>query len=123
MAQWAKLVRAAGITKYEDACKWLRTEHAMSSSYSMMVASIATQEGGFRDYGDEAQMLDDMYSGAKEQLRPIFEKLNEEALKLGEDVGLAVCKTQASFRRNYQFAIVIPSNRTTVDLLLALPPE
>jgi len=34
-----------------------------------------------------------------------------------------VCKTQASFRRNYQFAIVRPTNRTTVDLSLALPKE
>jgi len=123
MAQWAQLVRAAGITDYDAARAWLRTKHGLNSNYSMMVAGIATQAGGFRDYGDEAQMLDDMYAGPKEHLRPIFEKLYEEAQKLGDDVELAVCKTQASFRRNFQFAVVRPTNRTTVDLTLALPKE
>jgi predicted transport protein len=123
MAQWAQLVREAGITDYDAACAWLRKEQGFTSNYAMMVASIATMTGGFAEYGDELQMLDAMYGGAKEHLRPIFDKLYEEAQKLGDDVELAVCKTQASFRRSYQFAIVRPSNKTTVDLSLALPKD
>jgi predicted transport protein len=123
MAGWAQLVRDAGITDYDKACGWLRKEHGMTSNYSMMVASIATMTGGFAEYGDELKMLDAMYGGAKEHLRPVFDRLYEEALKLGEDVELAVCKTQASFRRAYQFAIVRPTNKTMVDLSLALPKD
>ena len=123
MAQWAQVVRDAGITDYQQACQWLRKEHGLTSNYSMMVSSIATMSGGFAEYGDEMKMLDTMYAGPKEHLRPIFDKLYEEALKLGDDVDLAVCKTQASFRRSYQFAIVRPTNKTTVDLSLALPKD
>ena len=123
MAQWAQIVREAGITDYKAACEWLRKEHGLTSNYAMMVSSIATLSGGFADYGDELKMLDDMYAGAKEHLRPVFDKLYDEALKLGDDVELAVCKTQASFRRAYQFAVVRPANRTTVDITLALPKD
>lgn len=123
MGQWAQLVRDSKITDYNKSCEWLRKEHGLTSNYAMMVSSIATKTGGFAEYGDEMQLLDSMYGGPKEHLRPIFDKLYEEALKLGDDVDLAVCKTQASFRRNYQFAIVRPTNRTTVDISLALPKD
>jgi predicted transport protein len=123
MAQWAQVVRAAGITDYRQACKWLREEHGLTSNYAMMAGSIATLEGGFADYGDELKILDVMFAGPKEHLRPIFELLWDKAQQLGEDVELVVCKTQVSFRRNYQFAIVKPTNRTTMDISFALPPD
>src|ERR1051326_4349818 len=112
MAQWAKLVQAAGITDYNAACKWLREKHGLTSNYAMMAAGIATTTGGMAGYGDEAKMLDAMYAGPKEHLRPVYDALWARAQKLGGDVELAVCKTQASFRRAYQFAIVRPTNRT-----------
>jgi predicted transport protein len=121
MAQWAEVVRAAGITDYNEACRWLRVEQGLTSNYAMMAASIATMEGGFRDYGDEEAMIAAMYSGPKGHLLPLFEAVQEAALALGEDVERAVCKTQVSFRSAYQFCIVRPATRSELQVELGLP--
>ena len=61
-------------------------------------------------------MIDAQYSGAKSDLRPIYDALIKAVSKLGDDVEVAPKKTYVSLRRNKQFAIVQPSTKTRVDV-------
>lgn len=122
LADWVQIVRASGLTDWRAAEKWLKAEHGLTGMYAYMIAGAALN-ASMTDYGDEAGLLDALYSGPRAALRPIHDKLRELALKLGPDVELVVCKTYSSFRAKTQFAIVQPTTQSLLDLALALPPD
>ena len=122
LAEWVKVVRATGITDWSEAKNWLKENHGLSTMYAYMVAGAAIETGG-PDYGDEEGLLSAMYSGAREKLRPIHDKVHAVAMKLGPDVEMVVCKTYISFRAKTQFAVVKPTTQTLVDIAVALPPD
>jgi hypothetical protein len=123
LADWAALVKAAGITDWKKAQEWLKCEHGLSTMYAYMVAGAACEPPGGTDYTDETKLLADMYSGPRAALRSIHDTLWELAQRLGPEVQLIVCKTYVSFRARTQFAVVKPTTQTAVDLGLALPPD
>jgi hypothetical protein len=60
------------------------------------------------------------YAGKKAGLRPIYERLVQIALHLGQDVQLAPRKTYVGLARKKLFAVIQPSTNTRVDLGLKL---
>lgn len=122
LADWIQIVRAAGLTDWRAAEKWLKAEHGLTGMYAYMIAGAALNTG-MTDYGDEPGLLSALYSGPRAALRPIYEKVREVALKLDPDVEEVVCKTYSSFRARTQFAVVQPTTQSLLDLALALPPD
>ncbi len=53
-------------------------------------------------------------------MRPLYDRLVAEALRLGPDVELAPKKANVSVRRARQFALIQPTTRTRLDLGLIL---
>ncbi len=94
----------------------------MTHGYANLVAHKALA-GDAPASGDD--LIATQYAGAKESLRPIYDKLISIVHKFGKDVEISPKKSYVSLRRNKQFAIVQPSTRTRVDLglnLKGVPP-
>lgn len=123
LGEWIQILREEGLSEINAAEKWLKTTHGLSSMYAGMVAGAALGGPAGIDYGDPMGLLDALYSGEREKLRPVYEKLRAAGLKLGREVEEVVCKTYSSLRGRSQFAIIVPTTRTLLDLGLALPPE
>jgi hypothetical protein len=74
---------------------------------------------------NQADVVDELYSGKKAALRPIHEVIWPEALKLGL-FETNPKKTYLSLRRKKQFAMLGPATNTRVELGLNvkdLPPD
>jgi hypothetical protein len=122
---WVALVQRAA-PKSEDArAAWLKREHRLGTNYASWIAarSFGKRE---EDTDPEAYLVlaeryvDEQYSGARAALKPIYEKLLDVALALGEDVKACPCKTMVPLFRNHSIAQIKPTTRTRIDLGLAL---
>ena len=66
------------------------------------------------------EFVENMYSGGKESLRPIYNELLALGRSLGTDVKVCPCKTMVPLYRKHVFAQIKPTTRTRIDLGLAL---
>jgi hypothetical protein len=66
------------------------------------------------------QYVEEMYSGPKAALRPIYEQLLKLGFALGKDVRVCPCKTIVPFYREHVFAQVKPATNTRIDFGFAL---
>jgi len=69
---------------------------------------------------DPASYIDSQYSGAKGDLRPLYEKLIHLAMKLGKDIRVCPGRTIVPIYRKQVIAQVKASTNTRIDLGLAL---
>ncbi len=69
---------------------------------------------------DPASFVDAQYSGTKADLRPLYEKLVNLAMKLGKDVRVVPGKTIVPIYRKNVIAQVKAATPTRIDLGLAL---
>ena len=118
LAQWVAIVKASGLTKHNEIIKFLKSEHDFTHGYANMV-SLEARKAGSRSQDDDV-LVDNQYSGAKADLRPIYEAIVTKVKGFGKDVELAPKKAYVSLRRNKQFGLVQPSTRTRVDVGLNL---
>jgi hypothetical protein len=72
-------------------------------------------------YLDEAERyVADMFSGPKESLRPMYDKLLEVGFGVAKDVKVCPCQTMVPFFREHVIAQVKPATKTRIDFGLAL---
>ena len=117
LTAWLKVVRATRHEKHGAIVRHLKTEHGVTHGYANLIAHKALA-GETPVSGDD--LIAKQYSGAKEELRPIYDALMSVVRDFGADVEISPKKTYVSLRRSKQFAIVQPSTRTRVDLGLNL---
>lgn len=67
-----------------------------------------------------AQYVEDMFSGAKAGLRPIYDRLYDLARSIGPDIKISPGKTIVPVYRNHVIAQIKPTTRTRIDFGLAL---
>ena len=65
-------------------------------------------------------VVDQLFSGPREAMRPILEQIISQAEALGSEVSSAPCKTYVPIYRNHVFAQIKPTTPTRIDLGLAL---
>lgn len=120
LAQWLKITKAAKLEKHGQIVKFLKTEHGVTHGFANLIAHETL--GGIPNSAASGsdELVDSQYSGAKSELRPIYEALLAAVQKLGKDVDVSPKKSYVSLRRNKQFAIIQPSTKTRVDLGLNL---
>lgn len=116
LAEWIALVEAEAPATEKERMAWLKAEHQLGRDTAMTILEFAKGE---QEYDPEA-MVAAMYDGPKAALVPIYERLMELALALGEDVKAAPCSTYVPLMRRRQFAVIKPTTRTRIDLGLAL---
>lgn len=118
---WIDIAKKSNIGKFKALLDHMKQVHGLTHGYAQMIAwgvlDPARLEADNKDQG----LVDDLYSGKKEHLRPIYDELISRGKKLGSEVDLVICKTYTSLRAKSQFAIFAPRNNSSVDVELVLP--
>ena len=123
--EWLSYIKKKG-PKDEKACReWLKTEHGLGTNsaswLSNRAAGIATAEGDPDAYLKAAEgYVEKMFSGAKADLRPIYDALLKLGLSVGKDAKASPCQTIVPLYRNHVFAQIKPTTRTRIDFGFAL---
>lgn len=121
---WVWLVKKEGPANEKARRAWLKEKHKLGTNYAGWITDHSLgkgEDGDPKTYLKNAEMyVQEMFSGAKEGLRPILSALLHLGKSLGEDVKLCPCQTMIPFYRNHVFAQIKPTTRTRIDLGLAL---
>ena len=122
LAQWIAVAKKSGEEKHGAITKHLKTEHGMTHGFANLVAhKFLEQKRGGSAAGED--LVSAQYSGAKADLKPIYDAVTKAVKSLGKDVEIAPKKTYVSLRRSKQFALVQPSTKTRVDLGINIKGE
>ncbi len=136
LAQLTKIVKQSGLSKHGEMVAMLKSTLGMGHGDANTLVHVvrkADEPGAGSKELSADQVLDGLYTGPKEALRPIHDKLLKALHKLGE-FEEAPKKTYVSYRRKKQFAMIGPATKTQVevglnmkgveptDRLQALPP-
>lgn len=118
---WLKLCKKCGEEKHGAIVKWLKTEHGVTHGFANLITHKYRETlGEAMPQGSAGKPDDDLvaaqYSGKKEGLKPIYDKLIAAVQKFGKDVEVSPKKSYVSLRRSKQFALIQPSTQTRVDV-------
>ena len=110
LAQLKAIVKKSGLAKHGELVKMLKSDLGMGHGDANAVVHLALKSDGqsAAEGLSTQQVLDEIYAGPKEALRPIHDKLGdfEEAPK----------KNYVSYRRKKQFVMIGPPTRTRVEV-------
>jgi Domain of unknown function (DUF5655)/Domain of unknown function (DUF4287) len=124
LEEWIALAGKAGPATEKERRAWLQTKHGLGRNYAWWIAEQSVgkgDDGTPETYLKQAdEYVEKMYSGAKAELRPIFDELLALGRTLGKDVRVCPCQTMVPFYRKHVFAQIKPTTRTRIDLGLAL---
>ena len=123
--EWLKLVNKSGPPTEKERREWLKEHYNLGTNYSWWIAEQSVGKGTEDTDPDEYlkaadRYVEEMYSGGKAGLRPIYDRLLALGLGIGRDVKACPCKTIVPLYRNHVFAQIKPSTRTRVDFGFAL---
>ena len=111
---WLKLVAKTKLTKHREILNHLKSEHEVTHGFANLIAIKALEAD--KPVAKDDDLVESQYSGAKAELKPIYEALVAAISKFGSDVELSPKKAYVSLRRNKQFGLIQPSTKTRVDL-------
>jgi len=124
LEEWIRFIGKEGPETEKDRREWLKAKHGMGTNYAWWIAERSVgkgDDGSPETYLKQAEEhMEEMYAGAKESLRPMFEELLALGRSLGQDVKVCPCQTMVPFYRKHVFAQIKPTTRTRIDLGLAL---
>lgn len=124
LEDWIDLVEKEGPATDKARREWLKTRHGLGTNYAWWIAGRSLgkgDDGSPETYLKQAaEYVEQMYSGAKEPLRPLFDALLALGRGLGKDVKVCPCQTIVPLYRKHVFAQIKPTTRTRIDLGLAL---
>ena len=120
-----KFHQGIGTTHGKERREWLKTQHKLGTNYAWWLAERAEGKG-MKDGNPQAYLkaaekyVEEMFTGPKAGLRPLYDKLLALGLKLGKDVKACPCKTIVPLYRKHVFAQIKPTTQTRIDFGLAL---
>src|SRR5579864_7102360 len=124
LEEWVKLTQKEGPKTEKERRGWLKTEHGLGMNYAWWIAEHSVgkgDDGNPETYLKQAEeFVENMYSGPKGALRPIYDELLALGRSLGDDVKVCPCQTMVPLYRKHVFAQIKPTTRTRIDLGLAL---
>jgi Domain of unknown function (DUF5655)/Domain of unknown function (DUF4287) len=125
LEEWSALIRKEGPATVAERRRWLKGKFKIGSNTAWWLAERADGQPTW-DESPEAYLaiapkyVDDMFSGPKTALRPIYDELLKLGRSLGDDVRFCPCKTIVPFYRHHVFAEVKPATQKRIDFGLAL---
>jgi len=126
LAQLTAAIRKSGKGKHGEIRTWLMESYGLGYGDANTLAQMALRSdgaGAARAAGaSTGDVLADIYTGKKEQLRPIHDKLMKAIARFGEHE-IAPKKGYVSLRRSKQFAMLGPKTNERVELGLNLKDE
>src|SRR5262249_1168872 len=109
LEEWSALIRKEGPATVPERRPWLKEKFKVGSNTAWWLAERADGQPTW-DESPEAYLaiapkyVDDMFSGPKAPLRPIYDELLKLGRSLGDDVRFCPCKTIVPFYRIHVFA-------------------
>ena len=90
LEEWIRFIGKEGPESEKDRREWLKAKHGMGTNYAWWIAERSVgkgDDGSPETYLKQAEEhMEEMYAGAKESLRPMFEELLALGRGLGKDV-------------------------------------
>lgn len=132
LEEWLRFIKKEGPPTEQERRDWLKTTHGLGTNSAWWLAERSVGKG--EEIGDPDHYLqaaekyvEKMFSGKKEQLRPIYDALLKLGLSMGKDTKACPCQTIVPLYRNHVFAQIKPTTQTRIDFGLALgnmkPPK
>ena len=125
LEEWLKLIKKSGPKDEKARREWLKMEHGLGTNSAWWLAERADGKGS--EIGDPDSYLEaaegyveEMFSGAKAGLRPIYDAILKAGLKIGKDAKACPCQTIVPLYRNHGFAQIKPTTNKRVDIGFAL---
>ncbi|MGQ0604255.1 MAG: DUF5655 domain-containing protein [Anaerolineales bacterium] len=113
------LIRKSGLTKHGEIRDMLKRDLGLGHGDANTLVHFALQSDGERAAqakgASPTDVLDEIYSGAKAELRPIHDKLMTAIDKFG-DFEIAPKKGYVSLRRKKQFAMLGPGAKGRAEV-------
>jgi hypothetical protein len=119
MDEWQALLRKSGVESVAERRKWLQEKHGLGLSTIGLILDEADNKSP-APYLKPEDLVDQIFSGAKANLRQLYEEILHFGLGLGVDVRACPCATMVPFYRQHVFAQVKAPNRSAIHLGLAL---
>src|ERR1043166_504975 len=123
--EWIKFIKKEGPPTEQARRDWLKQQHGLGTNSSWWLAGRSVGKG--EETGDPDAYLqaaekyvDEMFSGKKAHLRPIYDALLKLGLSMGKDTKACPCQTIVPLYRNHVFAQIKPATQTRIDFGLAL---
>lgn len=125
LEEWLKFIKKEGPLTEQARHDWLKTELGLGTNTAWWLAERSVGKG--EETGDPDHYLraaekyvEEMFSGKKEHLRPIYNALLKLGLGAGKKTKACPCQTIVPFYRNHVFAQIKPTTQTRIDFGLAL---
>jgi hypothetical protein len=115
--EWIKIVQRDGPPTAKERVLWLKSKHNVGHVTAQII--VAKAEGGEESYENPDKLVDDLFGGSRQLLKPIYEKILA-ATKGWRSSEPRPCKTYVPFYARVQFALVKPKGDKQIDLYLAL---
>ncbi len=122
---WIAVVKKSGPGSEKQRREWLKEAHGLPTQSAVWIAERAA--GGGADFDGPQEYLvaaeryvDEMFSGKKAGLRPLYDELLKLGFAMGKDVKACPCTTMVPLYRNHVFAQIKPATQTRIDLGFAL---
>ena len=125
LEEWLAFIKKSGPKDEVSRRDWLKKEHGLGTNSAWWLAERSVGKGD--DVGDPDTYLaaaegyvENMFSGGKAALRPIYDAALKVALKVAKDVKACPCQTIVPIYRNHVIAQIKPTTRTRIDFGFAL---
>ena len=124
LAEWIALIRESGITKHTEIIAMLKSQYGVTHGSANRLALIA-READAASISRAAKAagsdpIDDIYSGKKAGLKPLYDALISTITSFGNDIEVTPKKGYVSLRRKKQFAMLQPTTASRIDVGLIL---
>jgi hypothetical protein len=124
LAEWVAVVKESGPEGHMNRVKWLKVNYELGHNSAWGIADRVDGEGD-EDTPEAylraaARYVDEQYTGSKERLRPLYEKLLVLGKSAGADSKACPCKTMVPLYRKHVFAQIKPTTNSRIDFGLAL---
>jgi hypothetical protein len=117
--EWVTFAKRSGPGTSTERRAWLKAQ-GLTTNYAWWISDVAEGKNRGADDYDPEGLVETMFSGKKEPLRPIYDRLLKLGLSMGRDVTASPGKTIVPLYRQHVFAQIKPTTNTRLDLGLAL---
>ena len=125
LEEWLRLLKKSGPKGEPERRDWLKQEHGLGTNTAWWIAERSVGKGS-ETYDPEEYLkaaegyVEQMFSGSKSELKPIYDALLKVGLKVGKEAKACPCQTIVPLYRKHVFAQIKPTTRTRIDLGFAL---
>jgi hypothetical protein len=126
--EWCEFIRKKAPKDLAARREWLKTRHKIGTNTAWWLAERADGQPTWDESPDAylaiaPRYVDEMFSDAKAELRPIADALMRLAGDIADDVKICPCQTIIPIYRQHVIAQIKPATRTRIDFGLSLGPD